>query len=90
MSARIHLSPAKDAQPHTGGAGREHPRTPDEEQFALAAELLALLADRTRLTLLHVLTGGEADVSTLTEVCGAARPGPPSAGTWPGCGSRDW
>ncbi|GGY31258.1 hypothetical protein GCM10010384_43080 [Streptomyces djakartensis] len=64
MSARMHLSPADDA----------HPRTPGEEQFALAAELLALLGDRTRITLLHALTGGEADVTTLTEACGAARP----------------
>ncbi|MBC2902711.1 ArsR/SmtB family transcription factor [Streptomyces cupreus] len=64
MSARMHLSPAHDA----------HPRTPGEDQFALAAELLALLGDRTRLTLLHALTRGEADVSTLTEACGAARP----------------
>ncbi|WP_369245032.1 ArsR/SmtB family transcription factor [Streptomyces sp. R41] len=64
MSARMHLSPAHDA----------HPRTPGEEQFALAAELLALLGDRTRLALLHALTGGEADVSTLTQACGAARP----------------
>jgi DNA-binding transcriptional ArsR family regulator len=64
MSARMHLSPAHDA----------HPRTPGEEQFGLAAELLALLADRTRLALLHALTGGEADVTTLTETCGAARP----------------
>jgi DNA-binding transcriptional ArsR family regulator len=64
MSARMHLSPAHDA----------HPRSPGEEQFALAAELLALLGDRTRLTLLHALTGGEADVTTLTEACGAARP----------------
>lgn len=60
----MHLSPAHDA----------HPRTPGGRQFVLAAELLALLGDRTRLTLLHALTGGEADVSTLTEVCGAARP----------------
>lgn len=60
----MHLSPAHDA----------HPRTPGEEQFALAAELLALLGDRTRLTLLHALTDGEADVTTLTERCGSARP----------------
>ncbi|MGW0946306.1 ArsR/SmtB family transcription factor [Streptomyces sp. NPDC002623] len=64
MSARMHLSPAHHA----------HPRTPGDEQFALAAELLALLGDRTRLTLLHALTSGEADVTTLTEGCGAARP----------------
>ncbi|MEV6511324.1 metalloregulator ArsR/SmtB family transcription factor [Streptomyces sp. NPDC051642] len=64
MSARMHLSPAHDA----------HPRTPGEEQFALAAELLALLGDRTRLTLLHALAEGESDVTTLTEACDAARP----------------
>ncbi|MFE5136537.1 ArsR/SmtB family transcription factor [Streptomyces fagopyri] len=64
MSARMHLSPASDA----------HPRRPGEEQFALAAELLALLGDRTRLMLLHALAEGEADVTTLTETCGAARP----------------
>ncbi|MGW4109054.1 transcriptional regulator, partial [Streptomyces sp. NPDC004976] len=40
MSARMHLSPAHDAHPHP----------PGEEQFTLAAELLALLGDRTRLT----------------------------------------
>jgi DNA-binding transcriptional ArsR family regulator len=64
MSARMHLSPAHHA----------HPRSPGEEQFALAAELLSLLGDRTRLALLHALTAGEADVTTLTETCGAARP----------------
>ncbi|WP_037869090.1 ArsR/SmtB family transcription factor [Streptomyces sp. NRRL S-813] len=64
MSARMHLSPAHHAHPHT----------PGEEQVALAAELLALLGDRTRLVLLHALTSGEADVTTLTEACGAARP----------------
>ncbi|MFJ4892863.1 ArsR/SmtB family transcription factor [Streptomyces sp. NPDC088788] len=64
MSARMHLSPAHGT----------HPRSPGEEQFALAAELLALLGDRTRLALLHALADGEADVGTLTEVCGAARP----------------
>ncbi|GGJ53595.1 hypothetical protein GCM10010121_075450 [Streptomyces brasiliensis] len=64
MSARMHLSSAHHA----------HPRTPGEDQFAMAAEVLALLGDRTRLTLLHALTEGEADVTTLTEVCGAARP----------------
>src|SRR5262249_55600149 len=43
-------------------------------QFAVAAALLTLLGDRTRLTLMHALTAGEADVTTLTEACGAARP----------------
>ncbi|MFJ3234142.1 ArsR/SmtB family transcription factor [Streptomyces sp. NPDC086787] len=64
MSARMHLSPAHHA----------HPRSPGDQGFALAAELLALLGDRTRLTLLYALTEEEADVTTLTRVCGAARP----------------
>ncbi|WP_244174846.1 ArsR/SmtB family transcription factor [Streptomyces misionensis] len=64
MSARMHLSTAHPAQQ----------RTPGDEQFALAAELLALLGDRTRLALLHALASGEADVTTLTETCAAARP----------------
>ncbi|MEU6092435.1 metalloregulator ArsR/SmtB family transcription factor [Streptomyces sp. NPDC047085] len=64
MSARMHLSPAHHAQR----------RTPGDEQFTVAAELLALLGDRTRLTLLHALTADEADVTTLTQACGAARP----------------
>ncbi|MET8029805.1 ArsR/SmtB family transcription factor [Streptomyces avermitilis] len=70
----MHLPPAHGAHSRTDGEPEAHPRSPDEEQFALAAELLALLADRTRLALLHALNDGEADVSTLTEVCGAARP----------------
>ncbi|MDT3442600.1 metalloregulator ArsR/SmtB family transcription factor [Pseudofrankia sp. BMG5.37] len=40
----------------------------------MAAEVLGLLADRTRLALLQRLSEGEADVTTLTEACGAARP----------------
>jgi DNA-binding transcriptional ArsR family regulator len=64
MSARLHLSTAHDAHPHS----------PGEEQFALAAKILALLGDRTRLILLHTLAQQEADVTTLTEVCGAQRP----------------
>lgn len=60
----MHLSPAHDA----------HPRQPGEEQFARAAVLLAVLGDRTRLALLHALARAEADVTTLTELCGAQRP----------------
>ena len=78
----MHLSPAHGAHPRgpggsgspVGPGGSASPAGPGEEQFALAAEVLALLGDRTRLTLLHALTAGEADVTTLTEVCGAARP----------------
>ncbi|WP_327092335.1 metalloregulator ArsR/SmtB family transcription factor [Nonomuraea sp. NBC_01738] len=44
------------------------------ERLEVAAAVLALLADRTRLALLVRLAQGEADVTTLTEASGAARP----------------
>lgn len=66
--------PAHQQAPDPGRPAYPHPHPPSEEQFALAADLLALLADRTRLALLRRLSEGEADVTTLTEVCGAARP----------------
>ncbi|MEV6316079.1 metalloregulator ArsR/SmtB family transcription factor [Streptomyces sp. NPDC051776] len=55
---------------HAHGA----PIPDDRERLTVAAEVLALLADRTRLALLVRLSEGEADVTTLTEACGAARP----------------
>ncbi|MED7947472.1 MULTISPECIES: metalloregulator ArsR/SmtB family transcription factor [unclassified Streptomyces] len=45
-----------------------------DERLDVAAGVLALLADRTRLALMQRLSEGEADVTTLTEFCGAARP----------------
>lgn len=63
MSARMHLSGAHDPQQQDEG-----------DRYAVAAEVLGLLADRTRLTLLERLSEGEADVSTLTEACAVARP----------------
>ncbi|MEU2508185.1 metalloregulator ArsR/SmtB family transcription factor [Streptomyces sp. NPDC007863] len=51
-----------------------HPRTPGAPELAAAAEVFGLLSDPTRLQLLWVLTRGEADVTALTEACGAARP----------------
>ncbi|MCZ4121731.1 ArsR/SmtB family transcription factor [Streptomyces sp. H39-S7] len=63
MSARMHLSGAHDPQERHEG-----------ERFTVAAEVLGLLADRTRLALLERLAAGEADVTTLTEACGVARP----------------
>ncbi|MFD7557286.1 MULTISPECIES: ArsR/SmtB family transcription factor [unclassified Streptomyces] len=61
MSEGMHLAGARDAQRQ--GARLE-----------TAAAVLALLSDRTRLALLDELGRGEADVTTLTEACGAARP----------------
>lgn len=59
----MHLSGAHDSQEQSDG-----------DRYAVAAQVLGLLADRTRLTLLEHLAAGEADVSTLTEACAVARP----------------
>ncbi|MGW8777777.1 ArsR/SmtB family transcription factor [Streptomyces sp. NPDC055796] len=64
MSARTHLSPAQGS----------HPQEPGPQAFEAAAGILGLLADRTRLALLHTLASEEADVATLAATVGAARP----------------
>jgi DNA-binding transcriptional ArsR family regulator len=46
----------------------------ESERLTAAAEVLGLLADRTRLALLRRLAEGEADVTTLAEAGGVARP----------------
>lgn len=63
MNARMHLSSAQGSQPRDVGT----------EHFLVAAEVLGLLADRTRLALLHALAANEADVTSLAEAVGAAR-----------------
>ncbi|MFA7766653.1 ArsR/SmtB family transcription factor [Streptomyces sp. NPDC048723] len=76
MSAGRHLAGAHGAQvapgtPDTPGT----PGAPERgDRLEAAASVLALLADRTRLALMERLGRGEADVTTLTEACGAARP----------------
>ncbi|WP_371616991.1 ArsR/SmtB family transcription factor [Streptomyces sp. NBC_00454] len=51
-----------------------HPSQEQGERLVAAVSVLALLADATRLALLDELGRGEADVTTLTRACGAARP----------------
>ncbi|MFE5522099.1 ArsR/SmtB family transcription factor [Streptomyces virginiae] len=82
MSAGRHLAGAHGAQP--AGATPDAPDAPGApgtqvtpergDRLEAAASVLALLADRTRLALMERLGRGEADVTTLTEACGAARP----------------
>ncbi|MDH6142157.1 MULTISPECIES: ArsR/SmtB family transcription factor [Kitasatospora] len=62
MSKGVQVSGAKHVQQLVG-----------DEQLDVAAGILALLSDRTRLALLHRLGQGEADVSTLTEASNATR-----------------
>ncbi|ROR46342.1 ArsR/SmtB family transcription factor [Kitasatospora cineracea] len=63
MDNRAQVAAAPHSHQHTGG-----------ERLETAAAVLALLADRTRLALLERLGRGEADVTTLVEATGAARP----------------
>ncbi|MFD7909256.1 ArsR/SmtB family transcription factor [Streptomyces sp. NPDC059752] len=79
MSAGRHLAGAHGAQiapsaPDTSSTP-DGPGGPERgDRLDAAASVLALLADRTRLALMERLGRGEADVTTLTEACGAARP----------------
>ncbi|WP_314241751.1 ArsR/SmtB family transcription factor [Streptomyces kutzneri] len=73
MSAGRHPAGARGAQ--TAPGSPDTPDTPERgDRLEAAASVLALLADRTRLALMERLGRGEADVTTLTEACGAARP----------------
>ncbi|MFI6848087.1 metalloregulator ArsR/SmtB family transcription factor [Kitasatospora sp. NBC_00085] len=69
MSGSLQLSGAHRSQEPDAGE-----RLRNDERLDTAAGILALLADRTRLALMQRLGEGEADVTTLTEACGAARP----------------
>ncbi|QTI43635.1 HTH-type transcriptional regulator KmtR [Streptomyces nojiriensis] len=71
MSAGRHPAGAHEARiaPGTPAGAPER-----GDRLEAAASVLALLADRTRLALMERLGRGEADVTTLTEACGAARP----------------
>lgn len=50
-----------------------HEGTPNDERLGVASETFRMLADRTRLHLLWLLTQGEADVTALAEATGASR-----------------
>ncbi len=73
--ARISLPPPYDVRMSSGTrpAGAQDAQVRGD-RLEVAASVLALLADRTRLALMERLGRGEADVTTLTEACGAARP----------------
>ncbi|MFI7320831.1 ArsR/SmtB family transcription factor [Streptomyces venezuelae] len=58
----------------TSPAHHGHQRRPGREQLETATTVFALLADPTRLHLLWLLAGGEADVTELASESEAARP----------------
>ncbi|MDO3647833.1 ArsR/SmtB family transcription factor [Nocardia mangyaensis] len=50
-----------------------HVVEPDQAHLDAATAAFRMLADATRLHILFILADGEADVSALTEACGASR-----------------
>ncbi|WP_406196207.1 ArsR/SmtB family transcription factor [Kitasatospora sp. NBC_01560] len=74
MSGSLQLSGAHLSQQADGLRAGGDAGAGNDERLEQAAGILALLADRTRLAVLQRLSEGEADVTTLTEACGAARP----------------
>ncbi|MET9598369.1 metalloregulator ArsR/SmtB family transcription factor [Streptomyces sp. NPDC006459] len=79
MSTGTHPAGARGAQAERNPGDRSGPGDGSgpgdlDDRVEVAASVLALLADRTRLALVERLGRGEADVTTLTEACGAARP----------------
>jgi DNA-binding transcriptional ArsR family regulator len=63
-----HISAAESATPSL-----VHSVAPDQARLDAAAGAFRMLADATRLHILAVLLDGEADVTALTEACGASR-----------------
>ena len=73
MSSHDVYDARMDTRTPVADAPRSQQRT-SSERLDVAASVLALLADRTRLALMERLGRGEADVTTLVEAVGAARP----------------
>ncbi|MGW4772578.1 ArsR/SmtB family transcription factor [Nocardia sp. NPDC004278] len=51
----------------------EHPVAADQAHLEAATATFRMLSDSTRLHILWLLADGEADVTALTEACGASR-----------------
>ncbi|WP_406278169.1 metalloregulator ArsR/SmtB family transcription factor [Nocardia sp. NBC_00881] len=68
---------ADEAQPETvqslPAASLVHPVAPDQQHLDAATNTFRMLADPTRLHILWILAQNEADVTALTDSCGASR-----------------
>lgn len=61
------------ALPAAEFASLTHPAAPDQARLEAATATFRMLADPTRLHILWILAEAEADVTALTEACGASR-----------------
>ncbi|WP_066908720.1 ArsR/SmtB family transcription factor [Millisia brevis] len=64
---------ASTHDPDATPASLFHPAAPDTARLDAATNTFRMLADPTRLHILWTLTNAEADVTALTEACGASR-----------------
>lgn len=67
------MSDNPDPTPAVPEASLVHPVSPDTARLDAATSVFRMLADPTRLHLLWLLSHAEADVTALTEACGASR-----------------
>lgn len=67
------MSETPDPAPAVPEASLVHPVSPDAARLDAATAVFRMLADPTRLHLLWLLSHAEADVTALTEACGASR-----------------
>lgn len=58
---------------HTHAPSLTHPVVPDQTRLEAATATFRMLSDPTRLHILWLLADAEADVTALTEACGASR-----------------
>ncbi|BEK86399.1 metalloregulator ArsR/SmtB family transcription factor [Nocardia seriolae] len=65
-----HVSKAK---PLPSTPSLTHPVDPDQARLDAATATFRMLSDPTRLHILWILADAEADVTALTEACGASR-----------------
>lgn len=67
------MSETPDPAPAAAEASLVHPVSPDAARLDAATSVFRMLADPTRLHLLWLLSHADADVTALTEACGASR-----------------
>ncbi|GAA4483519.1 metalloregulator ArsR/SmtB family transcription factor [Rhodococcus olei] len=64
---------ANAGAPRRAGASLSHAAAADRPHLDAATSTFRMLSDPTRLHILWILADGEADVSALTDACGASR-----------------
>ncbi|MFE2999329.1 ArsR/SmtB family transcription factor [Nocardia sp. NPDC059246] len=64
---------SEETEPAPAAPSLIHPVRPDQPHLDVATATFRMLSDPTRLHILWILASDEADVTALTEACGASR-----------------